>query len=63
MINGIQAEINGLMERYIEEFGDLTFFVTGGDAPNFDIEGKNNIFADENLTLKGLYYIYLANVH
>jgi type III pantothenate kinase len=63
VINGIQAEINGLMERYIEEFGDLTFFVTGGDAPNFDIEGKNNIFADENLTLKGLYYIYLANVH
>lgn len=61
VINGIQAEISGIMERYKIELGDLTFFVTGGDASFFDFEGKNNIFADENLTLKGLYYIYQAN--
>jgi type III pantothenate kinase len=63
VINGIQAEINGFIQQYEIEQGELTFFITGGDATHFDFEGKNNIFADENLTLKGLYYIYEANVH
>lgn len=62
VINGIKAEITEIIHRYEIEQGDLTFFVTGGDARYFDFEGKNNIFADENLTLKGLYYIYQANV-
>jgi type III pantothenate kinase len=61
VINGIQAEINDLIRRYSLENCDLTFFVTGGNAEYFDFEGKNNIFADENLTLKGLYTIYLLN--
>lgn len=62
VINGLKAEIDGFMRQYEIELGDLTFFMTGGDAAHFDFEGKNNIFADENLTLKGLYYIYKANV-
>jgi type III pantothenate kinase len=61
VINGIQAEINSLIQRYELEFCNLTFFVTGGNAQYFDFEGKNNIFADENLTLKGLNTIYLLN--
>lgn len=61
VINGIQAEINHLIQRYSQEFDDLTFFMTGGDAQYFDILRKNNIFVDENLTLKGLYQIYLFN--
>ena len=61
VINGIQAEINELINRYNMNYQGLTFFVTGGDAQYFDFEGKNNIFADENLTLKGLYTIYLFN--
>jgi type III pantothenate kinase len=63
VINGMQAEIEGLIRKYNTDFRDLTFFITGGDSCHFDLAGKNNIFADENLTLKGLYYIYLANVH
>ncbi|MFM9029021.1 MAG: type III pantothenate kinase [Bacteroidota bacterium] len=63
VMNGMDCEIKGMMQRYAEEYSDLTFFVTGGDSAHFDFHGKNNIFADENLTLKGLYYIYLANVH
>jgi hypothetical protein len=35
--------------------------VTGGDANSFDFAGKNNIFVDENLTLKGLEIIYSLN--
>lgn len=63
VLNGIQAEIIQLIERYSDEFSDLTFFMTGGDAQYFDIPRKNNIFVDENLTLKGLYQIYLFNAH
>lgn len=58
VINGIQAEIEGVMQRYIDKYENLTFFVTGGDHKHFDIRLKNNIFADEFLTLKGLYEIY-----
>ena len=63
VLNGIQAEINHLIERYMVEFGDLTFFMSGGDAQCFDIPRKNNIFVDENLTLKGIYQIFLFNAH
>lgn len=63
VMNGIQAEINDLMFRYTQEYKDLTFFMTGGDAQYFDFPIKNNIFVDENLTLKGLYQIYLLNAH
>lgn len=64
VINGIETEITGTILRYIHQFGsDLTFFVTGGDAEHFDFDGKNNIFVDKNLTLKGLYQIYLHNAH
>lgn len=63
VIQGIEAEINGMMDKYRKTFGlDLTFFVTGGDADCFDFEGKNDIFADPNLTLKGVYQIYLCHV-
>ena len=61
VMNGLQNEINGLMNHYSLEFNDLTFFVTGGDASFFDLESKNDIFADENLTIKGLYEIYKHN--
>ena len=61
VINGINAEINGLIEMYSEQFSGLTFFMTGGDARYFDIDSKNDIFADENLTLIGLYEIYQQN--
>lgn len=62
VINGINAEIQRLIEQYSSEYEDLTFFVTGGDAQYFDLHAKNGIFADENLTLKGLYEIYKFNV-
>lgn len=63
VINGIKAEIDQFILRYSSENSDLTFFVTGGDAQFFDFGGKNGIFVNENLTLIGLYQIYLFNAH
>jgi type III pantothenate kinase len=59
--NGMQAEINGIIDRYQKEYQDLTIFITGGDAHYFDFEQKSNIFADENLTLKGIFELYKLN--
>ncbi len=61
VINGITAEISGLMDEYRSRYSSLTFFMTGGDAKYFDLLAKNDIFADENLTLSGLYEIYKYN--
>jgi type III pantothenate kinase len=63
VIQGIDSELKGMMEKYRAKFGpDLTFFMTGGDVDYFDFEGKNGIFVDPNLTLKGVYEIYLCHV-
>lgn len=61
VMNGINAEIAGFVAQYESLFDSLTFFMTGGDASYFDIQVKNDIFADENLTLKGLFEIYKHN--
>lgn len=61
VINGIQSEINDLILRYTQKYEGLTFFVTGGDAKYFDFHSKNNIFAIENLTLRGLSHLFLFN--
>ena len=60
--NGMNAEIIGLILEYKAKYTDLNVFVTGGDAHYFDLAQKNVIFADENLTLKGILEIYLLNV-
>lgn len=63
VMNGMQSEIDHFIDRYRQENGDLTFFVTGGDAQFFDFGGKNDIFVNENLTLIGLYQIFQFNAH
>lgn len=62
VINGIQAEINQIITLYEQKYPSLTIFVTGGDMNYFDLVSKNNIFANKNLTLEGLYQIYAFNV-
>lgn len=57
VMNGILEEINGFITRYKAEYPDLTIFLTGGDHQYFDFGLKNGIFADENLTLKGLQIV------
>ena len=61
VMNGAKAEVMGFIAYYREQYPGLTFFMTGGDLKHFDIHPKNDIFADENLTLKGLHEIYRHN--
>jgi len=63
--SGVMGGIKGEIEDRIAEFrklnANMAVFITGGDAHYFDFEQKNGIFADENLTLKGIHEIYVFN--
>ncbi len=62
VLNGIAAEIDGIIERYRIEYGEINAVLTGGDTRYFARRLKNEIFADQYFTLKGLYAILIHNV-
>ncbi len=57
VINGLVAEIDGLIDRYKLEYDELKIILTGGDGLFLSDRLKNVIFADSNFLLKGLNYI------
>lgn len=59
VMGSVKAEINWRIEEFNNRYEDLIIYLTGGDAHNFDLGQKNDIFVDENLTLKGIYALYL----
>ncbi len=61
VMKGLEKEIKGLIKSYKKKNKHLRIIITGGDLIYFDFKQKSNIFADENLTLKGLYQLYLFN--
>lgn len=54
VMNGMHLEMVGFIEEYQRLYPELTIFLTGGDSQHFELGNKYGIFADENLTLKGL---------
>lgn len=54
VMNGMHLEMVGFIEEYRRLYPELTIFLTGGDSQHFELGNKYGIFADENLTLKGL---------
>ena len=58
---GIVAEINAHINTGISEYGRISAFLTGGDAPYFEKKIKNSIFAIPNLILVGLLEILKTN--
>lgn len=60
-VNGIRFEAMGVIRDYQSRYNDLITVVTGGDHGILEVDPKNNIFADENLLLKGLDVIFLLN--
>lgn len=61
VINGIIAEIDGIIDRYLHLDHNIKVFLTGGDAQFFNQSLKNIIFADPFLTLNGLNRIAKLN--
>lgn len=61
-VNGMVAEIDGMLQRFAEKYSDFNAILTGGDAPYFATKLKSKIFADPNLLVKGLNLILNHNV-
>lgn len=57
VMNGIQAEIHGMIGQYEAVYEKLTVILGGGDNIYFDKQFKNNIFAVSNLVVEGLQLI------
>jgi type III pantothenate kinase len=63
VVNGVLYEIEGFVERYLEQYQALTIILTGGDADFLAKRLKNTIFANSNFLLEGLNLLYLYNDH
>ncbi len=61
VINGITAEIDGVISMYSSQYKDLTIILTGGDSQFLCKRLKNSIFANSNFLLEGLNYILEFN--
>lgn len=59
VINGMAAEIDGMISRYLGMFPEIFCILTGGDAAIFSGKLKSRIFAAPTLTLEGLNSILL----
>lgn len=57
VINGILAEINGIIDKYTETYPEIQVVLSGGDAEYLVGKLKNKIFADSSVVLKGLKII------
>ena len=57
IVNGVCAELDGIIDQYRSEFEDLTVILTGGDALFLSKRLKNTIFALSNFLLEGLNYL------
>lgn len=61
VINGICEELNGIINRYQSEKGDINVILCGGDANSFESKIKAHIFASPKLVLIGLNRILEYN--
>lgn len=61
VIHGICNEIDGAVERYKTQFGEVKVILTGGNKNDLENSIKSTIFAAPNLVLYGLYKILTFN--
>lgn len=62
VINGMTAEIEGIISRYRDKYPNLRVILCGGDTRFFENNLKESIFAVPDLVLVGLNSILLHNV-
>lgn len=63
VINGMIAEVNGMIASYQEKYPHLKVILCGGDAGFFENQLKASIFASPELVLIGLNSILIHNVN
>lgn len=63
VMNGVIAEVDGIILQYQMKFEDLRVILCGGDAGVFENKLKASIFASPELVLIGLNSILIYNVN
>jgi len=58
VVNGLVAEIDGIIDRYKEKYHTLTIILTGGDAKFLSMQLKNSIFVHSFFLLESLNRLY-----
>ena len=61
VLNGMAAEIEGLIHKYEEKYSNFNVVLTGGNCSYFAGQLKTRIFADHNFLFKGLYALSQLN--
>ena len=61
VVNGMEAEIDGIIDAYKLRYPQVKIILTGGDMAFFDKKLKNSIFADADTLLKGMHFILEHN--
>ena len=61
VINGLKAELKGIISNYDDNYENLIVILSGGYMDYFDKTLKNNIFAVPNIVLTGLNIILEFN--
>jgi type III pantothenate kinase len=63
VVNGILAEIDGIIQQYRQAYGEeLPVYLTGGDSGFLRNHLKNHNFADAFLLLRGIHLLIRYNV-
>lgn len=63
VLNGSAAEVDGIIDKYLENYDNLTVVLTGGDWSFLAYSLKNKIFAHPNLVLFGLNSILQHHIN
>ena len=61
VLYGMASEIDGIIERYANRYGNFNVVLTGGNSAYFAGQLKTRIFADHNFLFKGLYALSELN--
>ena len=61
VLNGMAAEIDGIIHKYEQKYSNFNVVLTGGNSSYFAGQLKTRIFADHNFLFKGLYALSQLN--
>ena len=61
VLNGMAAEIDGIIHKYQAKYSNFNVVLTGGNSSYFAGQLKTRIFADHNFLFKGLYALSQLN--
>ena len=63
VINGMRAEMEGIIQQYLDSYPGTRVIFCGGDASFFENHVKHSIFVEPDLVLQGLNGILKYNVN